>query len=380
MNKRLTGIGIFLVLLLVVGYLLSRDKDPTDWDGIILPKNIYFFSPRLNWVTAYGGRHSIELMPLPNVEDKVEIDMRDEAHWELDEWMPDGTGFLVHSFDSSEDTVTWWLMKVNNFDERIPLCTLPDLHRGGYRMVNWSPDGTAFILLDRGGDARREHSGVTIVHTDGSGCEELPEFGLFWHDVDFSWSPDGQRIVYSYRFRSSEYRRSSSLPETQILDLSTYETSTVYAAIGSPIWFPDGDRIALRFMVPDEELPGTYDSGEDILVVHADGSGLIKDVELPDGYRLADNWRQGHSWSPDGSRLAIALWKYSAPQQMAIGVLDSDDLTLLVLDTWPLLGYASFNTVHGILGWTPDGSALVISSVRSMFPGGLVLREIPVAP
>ena len=344
MAKRRMGIVVFLVLL-TVGCMAVMDKESVSFDGVTLPDgaSLISFSPQLDWVT-YRWQNAPWLAPLPNVEDKVKI-MRDYTAglWLLEaSWLPDGTGFVMDSYKDVENDglgtqQTWWLTKVNDLDEQIPLCTLPDFER----VVRWSPDSTAFALITRGGS-------VTIVHTDGSGCEEIPDFSLLALGNDVAWSPDGQKIAYFCYPQS----------EIQVINLSTYETTTLYADIGTPIWFPDGERIGLR-------CKGA------ILVFHADGSGLIKKVEMPDGYGLTYAW-EGNVWSPDDSHLAIALW--TSDFQNAIGILDSDDLTLAIVDTAPILGSPHF---YEILGWTPDEKALVVS----MLDGSTVaLREVPVTP
>jgi hypothetical protein len=142
--------------------------------------------------------------------------------------------------------------------------------------------------------------------------------------------------------------------ETRTVNLSTYETTTVYANEGDPIWFPDGDRIGLL-------------AEGSILVLHANGSGLIKKIKLPDGYVQASIW--GNIWSPDGSRLALAL-RASGPDStpVAIGILDAYNFTFSVLEA---------PDFYQIVGWVPNESTVVVSRCEG---SNLVLREVPVAP
>jgi dipeptidyl aminopeptidase/acylaminoacyl peptidase len=251
--------------------------------------------------------------------------------------MPDGTGFLMKSYEC-EDTETWWLIKVSNPDTRIPLCTMPRREE----LVRWSPTSTAFAAINRGGD-------VTLVYADGSGCEELPIPGLVMLTPTISWSPDGQKIAYVY----IPYSEGPDADELRVIDLNTYQTMTVYADAGLAEWFPDGETIAL------------FGMREVIPMIRADGSGLVGEIEIPDGYEIRRS--RGNVWSPDGSRLALYL-KVEGPdyKPVAIGILDRDTLTVSVFE----VPYFS-----DILGWTPDGKAVVIRAHEDM---GTVLKEVPI--
>ena len=105
--------------------------------------------------------------------------------------------------------------------------------------------------------ARSDGSGLTRL-TDGPGVEEHP-----------SWSPDGQRIVYS------EY-------ETGTLWVMNADGSgKVWLGEGSaPHWSPDGRRIV-------------YSRGDGVCVMNADGSGRRRVV--------AQGTADTPSWGPHGT-------------------------------------------------------------------------------
>jgi len=205
-----------------------------------------------------------------------------------------------------------------------------------------SPTGTALVVVDRGGR-------VMLIHANGSGCEELPIPGLVMLTPTISWSPDGQKIAYVY----IPYSEGPDADELRVIDLNTHQTMTVYADAGLPEWFPDGEAIAL------------FGMGEVIPVIRPDGSGLIGEIEIPDGYEIRRS--RGNVWSPDGSRLALYL-KVEGPdyKPVAIGILDRDTLTVSVFE----VPYFS-----GILGWTPDGKAVVTETYENV---GTVLKEVPI--
>lgn len=190
-----------------------------------------------------------------------------------------------------------------------------------------------------------------IVHADGSGCEELPIPGVVMMTVTVYWSPDGQKIAYIYIPRGG-------LEEAELhcIDLNTYQKTIIYDDTGYVEWFPDGELIALMGW------------GDAIPIIRADGSGLVKEIKLPGGYWDMPN--EGVSWSPDSSRLALYL-EVEGPdyEPVAIGILDRNTLELSVFE----VPYFS-----EIVGWTPDGSAVVVLSYDDEGRG--VLREEKVIP
>lgn len=332
-NRQIVRVGIFLLVLFLVGCA------ETSWDGIILPGDCRFsFSPRLDRVIYECSNDSVRwLASLPSLEDAVPLTIAD-ATPEIWSWAPDGTALLLSSYESAEKTETWWLVRIDNLDTRMPLCTMS----GGVHNVVWSPTGTAFAAIDRMG-------GVTLVHTDGSGCEALPISGRVMRSLALSWSPDGQKIAYTY----TPYPEGPEASQIHVIDLSTLYKTTVYPNGGLPDWSPGGEKIAL------------FGWWGVIPVIRADGSGLISEVEIPEGYIVERS--RGNVWSPDGSRLALYL-RNDGPEEepIAIGILDLDMLTISVFE---------FSYFSEILAWTPDGKAVVI---RGHTHEGNILKEIPI--
>jgi Tol biopolymer transport system component len=335
MNKRIVTTGMVLIML-----LLASCK--TAWDRVVLPGkcNSFSFSPHLDWL-VYRCNDDLWLASLPSLQNAVSIAPTSDtsAVWSTyTSWMPDGTGFLMKSSERAQGTETWWLVKIDNLNARIRLCTQPDREK----IVIWSPSSTAFVTIHRGG-------GVTLVYADGSGCEELPIPGLVMLTPTISWSPDGQKIAYVHILHSE----GADVDELRIIDLNTHQTMTVYADAGLAEWFPDGKTIALFGW--DEVIP----------MIRADGSGLVGEIEIPDGYEIMRS--RGNLWSPNGSRLALYL-KVEGPdyKPVAIGILDRDTLVISVFE----VPYFS-----EILGWTSDGSAVVTLTHEAI---GTVLKKISI--
>lgn len=132
--------------VLVIGVCLLAACAPARLDGVKLPADAgaLAIGPNLEWIT-YEERGSVWLAPLPGLGDPVAITPSgsDEPAWSMHAaWMPDSSGVLLESWEPAEDTVTWWLVKVDAPNERHPLCTLPAKERRPL----WSPTGDAIAL------------------------------------------------------------------------------------------------------------------------------------------------------------------------------------------------------------------------------------------
>lgn len=307
MNKKIVRAGILLTILLLV-------RCTTAWkslDGVVLSKpssgcKLLSFSPQLDRV-LYKCDGGWWLASLPGQDDAIPIKTTDSASetWSEPEWTPDGKTFLVMSSDLAKDTNEWWLVKVDDLDDRTHLCTLPR----AARLTMVSPAGTALVTVDTLGS-------VTLIHADGSGCEELPISGRAMRTPSFSWSLNGEKIAYIHIPSSGRL----DAAEMRVIDLSTRRVTTAYAdGTGLPQWFPDGEEVIL------------FGRGNVLPVVRADGSGLVGEIEIPEDYDVV--WSTGNAWSPDGSRLALYLdAKSSNHETVAIGILDRDTLVISVFE------------------------------------------------
>jgi hypothetical protein len=285
--------------------------------------NLITISPDLERVT-YGHGGVVWLAPLADLDEAVVLAHGDDTlAWSMHvAWMPDSSGLLLKSLDVAEMRETWWLVPVDDPDVRTPLCTLPARDRA----VLWSPTGETVALTARGGD-------VTLMWADGSGCEELPIPGLVMKTLSLSWSPDGKEIAYVHVLRDGP-----GSAEVRSYHINTQKTRTIYNRGGLPEWFSGGEAIGLL---------GWYGA---VPIVHADGSGLIGAVEVPEGYTIGPTG--DIKVSPDGSRLALRLKpekREDVPD--AVGILDGETLAIVAIEAPSFLQIA---------GWTPDGERVAI--------------------
>ena len=115
---------------------------------------------------------------------------------------------------------------------------------------------------------------------------------------DVAWSPDAAKIAYTVSSNPTEGRPYSQL---WIVDVASGRTTRVgdeQSRGSSPVWSPDGTRIAFQGRI------GSGESG--VIVVRADGTGA-EFIAPKQGTNSAAITMEsdGLAWSPDGRRLAI---------------------------------------------------------------------------
>jgi TolB protein len=155
---------------------------------------------------------------------------------------------------------------------------------------SWSPDGRKIVLVR--GPCKREtapcplHSGIYVVNSDGSGPHRLTRRRRDWDYGSPVWSPDGRRIAFDAEPRYDEVIYVMNADGSKLRQL------TPDAAFDSePSWSPDGRRIAFK--------QGGGDVNGRIGVMNADGSG--RHLLTP-----ASDDDLAPAWSPDGRRIAFS--------------------------------------------------------------------------
>ena len=241
--------------------------------------------------------------------------------------------------------------------------------------IDWTPDGSAIIFDDR--------TAVMMVDADGSRLRAIvdanPGFDLM-HGFHADLSPDGSHIVYS----SCQYPTDGSYQMYQHSELGWrrfplegreryfYEIASV-AIDGSerrrltedkylddyPSWSPDGTRIA--FM----RSPYVGYTGQlHIMLASGEQHGLTRPfpaelLPLP----LGDLVRTATAWSPNGERLAV----------VARG--DWEDRLIVYTVRADGSGFQSVSDTVSVPSWSPDGSRLALARYH-----GKYARLVTVAP
>jgi Tol biopolymer transport system component len=162
-------------------------------------------------------------------------------------WLPDSTHLLFAFYDGLDTTIH--TVDIHTPTEWEVVLDLPEFFISNLRL---SPDGQRMIIA--GG---RDSIALYLVELDNPQLNMLTDYS-----VDYSWSPDGWRIVFS---RNDETTRNGDL---FIMNLEHYIQQRLTENISrefQPSWSPDGSQIAF---VSD------HDGDYEIYIMNADGTNV----------------------------------------------------------------------------------------------------------
>lgn len=207
--------------------------------------------------------------------------------------------------------------------------------------------------------------GIYIINADGS--DERPLF-LFEdiglpYDIENGgyrcpvWSPDGTQLAFNGAEGDTTY--------LVVLDVESGDTRRVYEvqhddqtfrSIYFPEWVPDSDYLSFGFT--ESERSGVVQvsgirmvslDGEEVITLRDDIDLTINDSPRTIGGPLPNFTPFSHSWSPDGSQLALASYNWRTY------LMDEDGGNLREINAqW----------ANGDVEWSPDGESLAVSLFR----------------
>ena len=216
---------------------------------------------------------------------------------------------------------------------RLTFDSKTDVHNQNTGPV-WSPDGSKIAFMHFHivvtGTQEASRSEIGVMNSDGSNQRLLTVDGM---NRDPAWSPDGSKILFS---------RAGGAPDRFVeiylmnADGSDQHRLTTSSYNGGATWSPDGAQIAFQ----------NINRIISVNIMNADGSNQRAILK---GYLFS------HSWSPDGSKLAVL------PEGMnGIWLMNIDSGQLTQIDeAVPPTGFPV--VFYDGLSWAPDGSKIAFS-------------------
>ncbi len=228
-------------------------------------------------------------------------------------WSPNGRriAFVVGDLARNLDDI--WVMNADGSDA-VNLTHDPQQVN---QAPSWSPDGKQIVFMANVGNTSK----LFLMNANGTGKRLLPLTAQMEGDFP-AWSPNGQEIAFVSRI-------SATLSAIEMIHLNG--SGSVTRIIEDPgyfsslVWSPDGQRLLYSY---GAYQPGGVVSNIEAYAMNADGSHQIQLTNDPSGYYGS----VPSSWSPDGTQ--ILVWRahdFGPPSHAFVGatwIMNANDLAL----------------------------------------------------
>jgi hypothetical protein len=177
-------------------------------------------------------------------------------------WSPDGSQIALAVAQPTGYAI--YTMRPDGSDTTL-LTEGQDLGR-----TDWSPDGTRILFVGPGPEGAYQGWDIYVMNADGSDVTNLTNSPTV--DLDPNWSPDGSTILFRSRRDPPPGWTNGDAPDELYLmapDGSDVRRLTIDDATDqSPVWSPDGTRIAFTSATPNGDTV--------VYTMRPDGTDKIK--------------------------------------------------------------------------------------------------------
>ncbi len=244
---------------------------------------------------------------------------------------------------NARDLYADWVESMqSDYNEKASLIE-PSLRKGrqaageGYMTISpsWSPDGGSIAFLSNKGS---DLSGTSLYMMDSGGGKAREIAGGVSSRASFS--RDGKKLLYSKKDKANRY--GSEVNDLYVYDLDSKKERRLTKKLrsGSPVYSPDGKKIACVL---------NSDGTNELAVLDAEGS---KPRILFNGAKGTQIYSP--AYSPDGSRILFGIFTG-----------DSRDIAMIPMDGGEVHYLVQSACDERDVSWIPDGSGVVFSSDRT---------------
>jgi dipeptidyl aminopeptidase/acylaminoacyl peptidase len=292
-------------------------------------------------------------------------------------WSPDSHHLSFVALSKESDSSQVFTLDMRG-GERVQMTDVD----GGVEGYEWSPDGKQLVLIIRDqetdtgtgpwvidslkfkedyvGYLNRLRAHLYVFDIDSAVVTQITSGD--YEDYSPAWSPDGSKIAFvSNRTAEPDANSNSDIwlvkPDTPYDEQELVRLTTNPSSDGSPLWHPDGERIAYITTTGRTGVPVSYLQSKVAIIRVGDDEPVLLTTESLD--------RKAYSpvFSPDGSSIYAQLEDDGEVDLIAVSVVDGE-LTRLI-------------TGHVAVGATTvaaDGSVFAVVS-EPRLPGDLFVLD-----